>query len=252
MTTYVVLFDPPRPELVLSELVDSSPLTPEEAADMYRAMATDVLRTIEQSRGELLINYRDESDLPTREADEPASESAVRSLAETALSEPDAARFEIQVGSTRAARAGNTATHLLEKEEADSVALIDPRAPTIQRTDLDGAAMLLRRRETVVGPAPRGHLYYHGMTAPIDFERVYDVPEVTTVVEHALEAGHEVDFASMHPVVATGQDLVTLQAIIEARRAADTTVPAATAEMLADLGVSVGIENGRRIIEQSA
>ena len=58
MTTHAVLLDPPRPGFVLPDLVAESPLSASEAADLYAAMASDVLRTVERSGGGLLVNYR--------------------------------------------------------------------------------------------------------------------------------------------------------------------------------------------------
>lgn len=252
MVTHAVLVDPPRPGLVLSDLVATTPLSDVEAADLYAAMAKDVLRAAERSGGELLVNYRDGGTLPGEYADaDSTAEAEVRSLATRALSEPGDARFEVQVGSTPAARAGNTATHLLEREDADSVSILDPRAPTIERTDLDGAAMSLRRAETVLGPAPGGRLHYHGMTEPIDFDGAYDPPELATAARRAVEAGHGVAFAPMHPVVTTGADLATLLSTIEARVVADRPVPEATMETLYDLDLRVRVEGGRRRVERA-
>jgi len=254
MAVHAVLLDPPRPGLVLPELVATSPLSESEAADLYAAMATDVLRAAERSGGEVLVNYRDGEALPEQAIAGDAgadAEAAVRALAAGALDDPDAARYEVQVGSTPAARAGNTATHLLREEGADSVSMLDPRAPTIARTDLDGAAMSLRRNEIVLGPGTGGRLYYHGVTEPVDFEGVYDPPELSTVARRAADEGHGVAFAAMHPVVATEQDLATLLVALEARIATSSPIPEATMEVLYDLGIRVGAEGERRTIERA-
>lgn len=253
MAINVVLVDPPRPGLVLSGLVTTTPLSESEAATLYAAMAKDVLHAVERSGAELLVNYRSEETLPDEHASDADTdaEADVRSLAADALSDPDAARYEVQVGSTRAGRAGNTATHLLETEGADSVSIIDPRAPTVARTDLDGAAMSLRSAETVLGPATAGRVYYHGMTAPIDFEGAYDPPAMSTITRRALDAGHDVSFVDMHPVVATEADLATLLVVIEARVAAGTPVPEATTEALYDLDLRVDTTGRRRTIERA-
>jgi hypothetical protein len=96
----------------------------------------------------MLVNYRDEETLSDEHdpGDGTDASAAVRSLAADALSDPDAERYEVQVGFTRAGRAGNTATHLLEAEGPDSMSILDPRTPTVPRTDLDGAAMSWWRR----------------------------------------------------------------------------------------------------------
>jgi len=251
MAISVVLVDPPRPGLVLPGIVATTPLSEAEAASLYAAMAKDVLSAVERSGAELLVNYRGEETLSGQASDGGADvEADVRSLAADALSDPDAARYEPQVGSTRAGRAGNTATHLLETEGADSVAIIDPRAPTVARTDLDGAAMSLRSAETVLGPATAGRVYYHGMTEPIDFRGVYDAPAMATVAGRAVDAGHDISFVDMHPVVATETDLATLLVVIEARISADNPVPEATTDALYDLGLRVDAEETPRTVER--
>jgi glycosyltransferase A (GT-A) superfamily protein (DUF2064 family) len=253
MAINAVLVDPPRPGLVLSDLVATTPLSESDAATLYAAMAKDVLRAVERSGAELLVNYRSEETLPDEHASgaDTDAEEAVRTLAGEALSEPDAARYEVQVGTTQAGRAGNTATHLLETESADSVSILDPRAPTVARTDLDGAAMSLRSNETVLGPATAGRVYYHGMTAPIGFEGAYDPPAMSTITRRAIKAGYDVSFVDMHPVVATGTDLATLLVVIESRVAAGSPVPEATTEALYDLDLRVDTAGRRRTIERA-
>ncbi|MFB6229199.1 MAG: hypothetical protein ABEH88_11720 [Halobacteriales archaeon] len=253
MAINAVLVDPPRPGLVLSDLVATTPLSEDEAATLYAAMAKDVLRAAERSGAELLVNYRSEETLSEGHASDAGTgaEAEVRALAADALSEPDAARYEPQVGSTHAARVGNTATHLLETESADSVSILDPRAPTVARTDLDGAAMSLRSNETVLGPATAGRVYYYGMTAPIDFEGAYGPPAMSTITRRAVEAGHDVSFVDMHPVVATRTDLATLLVVIESRVAANTPVPEATTEALYNLDLRVDTAGRRPTIERT-
>jgi hypothetical protein len=254
MAIHAVPLDPPRPGLVLSELVATTPLSEAEAAELYAALATDVLAAAERSGGEVFVNYRDEAtleDATGRRDGEPSAEAAVRSLAAEALDEPDAARFEVQVGSTPAARAGNTVTHLLREEGADSVSVLDPRAPTVARTDLDGAAMSLRRNETVLGPAPGGRLYYHGMTDPVDFAGIYDPPELSTATRRAAEAGHDIGFAGMHPVVTTCRDLATLLVALEARVAAGRPVPEATLETVSGLDLRASVAGRDRTVERA-
>ncbi len=252
MAINAVLVDPPRPGLVLSDLVATTPLSEKEAATLYAATAKDVLSAVEGSGAELLVNYRDGETLSDEHgSDGTDAEGEVRALAADGLSDPDAARYEPQVGSTHAARAGNTATHLLDQEDANSVSIVDPRAPTVARTDLDGAAMSLRSHETVLGPAAGGRVYYHGMTAPIDFEGAYDPPEMATVTQRAVEAGHDVSFVDMHPVVTTEADLATLLIMIETAVAAEAPVPQATTEALYELDLRVDPTGGRRTVERA-
>ena len=64
MVTHVVLLDPPVRGLVLSDLAATTPLSESEAADLYAAMAKDVLRAAERSSGDLIVNYRDGETIP--------------------------------------------------------------------------------------------------------------------------------------------------------------------------------------------
>jgi glycosyltransferase A (GT-A) superfamily protein (DUF2064 family) len=244
MTTVAVLCDPPRPGVVLPELVETSPLASEEAADLYAAMLGDDDRAVADSGGELLINYRPDDALPDTDADpDPDAEARLRAVVGTALGDPDAARFEVQVGETFAGRAGNTATHLLEREEVGTVAVVEPTAPFLARSHVDNAAMKLRRSEAVLGSSTRGRVYYAGFAEPIDFEGAYTPPAVETLTDRGLDAGLEVDFLPTLPVVETGTDLVDALTLLRARRRAGRIVPERTADCLDDLGVAV-VERG--------
>lgn len=250
VTTVAVLCDPPRPGVVLPELVETSPLAPGEAADLYAAMLGDVARAVADSGGDLLINYRPDDALPDTDADvdtdadaDADAEARLRAVVGTALGDPDAARFEVQVGETFAGRAGNTATHLLEQEGVGTVAVVEPTAPFLARSHVDNAAMKLRRSEAVLGPSTRGRVYYAGFAEPIDFDGAYTPPAVETLTDRGLDAGLEVDFLPSLPVVETGADLVDALTLLRARRRAGRLVPERTADCLDDLGVTV-VERG--------
>lgn len=247
MTIHALLADPPRPAIALPELVGPGLLSEREAADLAAAMIRDTMRSVTRSGGELLVNYRDSEDLPPGDADGSAT-SALRELAAAAVPDPDAVRYEVQVGSSFAARGGNTATHLLEEEDANSVAILRPSSPTLSRSTLDSAAMKLRRNEVVIGPAPGGRVAYLGLTEPIDFEGLYKPPAVTTIARRAADAGFSVDFLPMHLVVETASDLASLQALLSARRVAGRSVPEATVSTLDELDLApVESEDGLSI-----
>ncbi|WP_207587962.1 hypothetical protein [Halomontanus rarus] len=255
----VVPVDPPRDGLVLSSLAETTPLAPSEARRLYEATTADVVRTVVSSGGELLVNYRDEETLPAGDGetdgggDERAdAETAVRTLVTDALGEDvleaEDVRFERQVGSTRAARVGNTVTHLLEREDHASVGILEPTAPLVARTEIDGAAMTIRRNEVVLGPAPGGRVYFACFAEPIDFTNVYTTPELGTLATHGADAGLNVGFAPMLPTVATEDDLCSTIAGLEARRAAGRPVPEATAAVVDELGLAV--DDGPTIVRR--
>ena len=248
MTVVAVLCDPPRPGLVLPDLVDGGPLTEAEAAELYAAMLKDTFLAVERSGGDLLVNYRPEELLPEayrREDDgeggggdeDITAEAEVRALAADALSDLDDVRFEVQVGSSYAARAGNTATHLLREEGVDSVATVRGTAPFLTRTAIDSAAMKLRSTPVVLGPAPEGRVFYAAFTEPIDFADAFASPEVATLAARGDAADLDVDFLPMQPVLRAVDDLDTVLPLLEARRDAGRIVPRWTAPLVAELGL---------------
>ncbi len=264
MTVVAVPAKPPRPG-VLSRVVDRTPLSREGAATLYEATLSDAVRAGAKSGGDLLVTYRpadgpadggesqDEGDEVSGEkrgagAD---AEAAVREVVEAALSDLDRdphagePRYEPQVGSTAAARVGNTVTHLLEEEDAESAAVLWPTAPLAGRTVVDGAAMKLRSATTVLGPTTTGDVYYAGFTAPVDFEDALSEPAVETLTERTETADGETDFVDVLPSVATPAGLALTTALVRARRRADRRVPPFTAAAVETLGLrAVASEGG--------
>jgi glycosyltransferase A (GT-A) superfamily protein (DUF2064 family) len=244
MTVIAVFADPPRPGLVLPRLAESSPLSESEAADLYAAALKDTFRAVERSGGELLVNYRPDDLIPDEQVSDghesdQSAEAEVRALAADALENPDDARFEVQVGSTVSARAGNTVSHLLEQEEVQSAAVVDGVAPTLTRKEIDSAAMKLRHNEVVLGPSERGRVYFAGFTEPIDFEDAYATPEVESLANRGVDAGHEVGFLPTKPRVDTGADLSSLVPLLDARVTAERVVPKDTTTLLREWGLRV-------------
>lgn len=225
MVVVVVPADPPRPGLVLPGLAAESPLTDAEAADLYAAMLRDVAVAAERSGGELLVNYRSDDLLPDAHRTDETAEAAVRAAVRPVLAEPSAARFEPQVGSTESAQMGNTVTHLLEREEAVTVVVLEPTAPLVPRTAIDSMAMKLRRHEVVLGPATGGRVYAAGFADTVDFTDAFEPPALETLTDRALSAGREVDFAPLGVLVGTAGDLPTLVSLLRTRSRAGRIVP---------------------------
>lgn len=244
MTVIAVLADPPREGLVLSELVETTPLTAADAAEFYAAMFRDVCLAAERSGGDLLVNYPAAESIPEECATDASPEAELRALVADALGGTEGVRFEVQVGSSFSARAGNTATHLLREEGAVSVAIVRPTAPFLGRTHVDSAAMKLRSSAVVLGPATDGRVHYAGFADTVDFEGGFDDPELETLTARARDAGHDVDFLPMLPVVERGSDLATALPFLRARLGAERIAPANTAAFVdeADLGVAGRVE----------
>lgn len=234
MTTVAVLANPPREGAVLQKLVDDGVVAETEAATLYRAMVADVCEAVQASGAELLVNYRPEDQLSVDVDD---AEDALRSVLEDELDDTDEIRYEVQVGSTFAARVGNTVTHLLEREEVKTAAAVTPSAAFLGRQHVDSAAMKLRRSEVVLGPTTGGRVYYAGFSEPVDFDGAYDPPAVESLVDAADEAGLDADFLPMLPVLESAADLDTALPLLRARADAGLRVPLRTAGVLFDLGL---------------
>jgi len=144
MPTVVVLADPPVTDGVLPALADASPLSRADVAALYEAMLADVCETVQNGAGELLVNYRPDEQVPV---DVDSQARIADALAEE-VPRPTDVRYEVQVGGTLAARAGNTATHLLETEGVDSVVLLEPTAAFLSRETLGTATMKLSSENT--------------------------------------------------------------------------------------------------------
>jgi hypothetical protein len=239
MTTIAVLADPPREGLVATDLAATTPLSEAEAAEWYTAVLKDILVAIDRSGGDLLVNYRPDDLLPDDHVTDTASEAAVRAVAASALDDLDDVRFEPQVGSTVAARAGNTVTHLLREEGVVSAAVVEPTNPFLTRTLIDNAAMKLRRSEVVLGASTRGRVYYAGFTEPVDFADAFADPALETLTARGRDAEFDVDFLPVQPVVETGEDLLDALPLLNARVDAERPVPVHTATVAADLGLQV-------------
>ncbi|WP_336359555.1 hypothetical protein [Haladaptatus sp. ZSTT2] len=250
MTTVAVLADPPRPGLVLTELAETTPLSEEETADLYAAMLKDVLRAVENSGGELLVNYRADEDLPEEHQTAQSVESELRDLADECLKSPADARFEVQVGQTFSGRVGNTLTHLLDREEVQTAAAVEPTAMFLTRKEIDNGAMKLRRHPVILGPSTDGRVYYAGFDDPINFEAAYTQPAVETLTDRGLDAGFEVDFLPNLPVVETASDLVTALTLINARKKAGRIYPRHAAAFFDDIGLTVVAEDGDLVLSR--
>lgn len=235
MTTVAVLADPPMEGAVLQGLVDDQVVTETQAVSLYRAMVGDVCEAVQTSGAELLVNYRPADQVPV-DVEDP--ESALQSIVEDALADTDDVRYEVQVGSTFAARVGNTVTHLLEREEVQTAAAVTPSAAFLGRQHVDSAAMKLRRSEVVLGPTTDGRVYYAGFADPIDFTDAYDAPAIESLVDRAGEADLDTDFLPMLPTIDTADDLQTVIPLLRARAAAGSRVPPRTASVIAELDLT--------------
>jgi glycosyltransferase A (GT-A) superfamily protein (DUF2064 family) len=234
MTTVAVFADPPIEGFVLESLSEDL-LDESEAAALYAAMLADVCRAVEASGGELLVNYRPAEQVPNG-AD---SKRAIREVLSEALADPDDARYEVQVGSTHAARVGNTVTHLLEQEQVTTAAAVDPTTALLARQTIDSAAMKLRSADVVLGPAPDGRVYYAGFAEPIDFEDAYATPTVETVTTRAMDAGLDVEFLPLAPIVETAADLRTVVSLLRSHQQSGHTVGPRTTTLIEEFGLGV-------------
>ncbi|SEO71628.1 hypothetical protein SAMN04487948_104334 [Halogranum amylolyticum] len=245
MTVIAVFATPPREGLVGAELAATSPLTEAEAAEFYAATLKDAFLAAERSGGDLLVNYRPDDLVPEQFHGERSAEAEVRALVADALGDTSDVRFEVQVGSTFDARAGNTVTHLLREEGVQSVAVVRGNAPFLTRTAIDSAAMKLRTNEVVLAPSTEGRVYYAGFTDPVDFDGAFAAPEVETLADRADDVDHSLEYVPMQPVVETGDDLLTFLPLLESRITAERIVPKHTATFVRDVGLRVAVDDGK-------
>ncbi|RQG90216.1 hypothetical protein EA462_09525 [Natrarchaeobius halalkaliphilus] len=248
----VVPVAPPRTDLACASLVETTPLTDAQAVALYEAAVTDVLRAAAASGGDLLVNYRDEGTIPDgvggtggAKTDEAGGSTAdpedeVRTLVGDALESVEDVRFERQVGSSHAARIGNTVTHLLEREDAGTVGVLEPTAPLVGRSEIDSASMSLRRYDAVLGPSSGGRVYFAGFCDPIDFTDAYATPSLATLARGVEAAGLNLGFAPVVPTIATESGLCATIAALEARRIAGRPGATATGRAVDELGLTVG------------
>ncbi|WP_066417589.1 DUF2064 domain-containing protein [Halorubrum aethiopicum] len=248
MTVVVVFANPPREGLVATGLAESTPLSTAEAADLYEAAFRDAVLAVDRSGGDLLVNYPDEEAIPEPHRTDTPPEAELRTIVADTLGGTGDVRFERQVGSSFGARAGNTVTHLLREENADSVAVVTPTAPLLSRTVVDSAAMKLRTNEVVIGPSTRGRAYYAGFAEPIDFEGAFDAPTLPTLAARGRDAGLDVEFVGSLPSLETRADLLDTVPLLRARFSAERIVPDYTAAFVHEHGLDVVVEDGEERI----
>lgn len=241
MTTVVVPADPPREELAYPGLVEETPLSAADATTLYTATLSDVCRSAALSGGDVIVNYRP-TDLLDDAARRPDTdpETDLRDALADAVDVPvDDLRFEVQVGSTPSARRGNTITHLLDEAGVGSVAVIEPDAPLLFRTQVDSLSMSLRRTDVILAPGGGGTVAMSGFGDTIDFTDAYASPALRTVTERALDAGHDPDYMAGARRIRSAADLVSVVVEIQARDRADRIVPPHTAATIESLGLDV-------------
>lgn len=234
MTTVALLVEPPHPD-ALPGLADV--LSPAGREQLAAAFLRDLARAATAAAGDTVLVVRDG---PAVGHDEAAAQARVRETL-AALEDVDAAglRVERAVGSTPSARLGNTATHLLEREDAISVLAVWPGAPLVDRSTVDGAAMRLRQHEVVLGPATGGGVALAGFGEPVDFTDALATPALTTLTDRAVDAGLSVDYVDDRVRVGGPDALAELLVRLRARERAGRAVPAATTAAVADLGLRV-------------
>lgn len=242
MTTVAVLADPPIEGVVFQDLCRSTALDASEGVALYEAMLADVCRAVERSGGQLLLNYRPREHLDIDESVSPKTQ--LEAVVSEAVDAPEAVRYEVQVGSSYAARVGNTVTHLLEQEDEGSVHVVEPTAPLVTRQSIDSASMKLRRASVVAAPASGGGVGYAGFADTLDFDGIFEPPAIESLVEGATETGLDVDFLPAVQSVETASDLATVVAEIRARRSAGRNHPTATAAAIDELGIHAAASEG--------
>ncbi|MFB6126023.1 MAG: hypothetical protein ABEJ79_01810 [Halolamina sp.] len=247
MPVVVVPASPPRPGLVGTALVESSPLTEAEVAELHGAMLKDTVAAVDRAGADLLVNVRSDDDLPDEHVTDTDAGAELRAAVATAVNDVSDVRFEPQVGSSRSAVVGNAVTHLLREEGATSVGVAVPTAPLVTRSTLDSAGMKQRSSAVVLGPGGDGRVYYAGFAEPVDFAEAFAPPALRTLTERAPATvdgdATDVDFLPRQQVVDTGADLASLLTVLDARVAAGRAVPEHTTTTVREFGLDVVAED---------
>ncbi len=243
MTTVVVLAELPD-EAVLPDL-QPEPLSPGEAAALYRASLADVCATIQHGEADLLVNYPD----PERTGEDGDPEATLQATLDDELSSPGDVRYEVQVGESYAGRVGNALTHLLESENELTVGVVEPTVPLLRREHVGTIAMKLRTSDVVLGPTIDGGLYFAGFNDTVDFEGSYAPPAVETMTQRAREAGLSVEYLPMLPRIDTPGGLAATVSLVRARTAAERIVPSRTRACIEEFGLIV--EEGKVVSRSS-
>lgn len=248
MTVAVALVDPPREGVACADIVEATAMSPADGVALYEAMLADFFTVTAEANVDLLVNYPTEDMLPE---DGGNPEAEIREVAAQALDAEDLTeiRYEVQVGSTPSARIGNAITHLLRDEDESSAVFIDHRAPFLDRSVVDQAAINLRRSQTVVGPAADGGIYLAGFKEPIDFTDIFEGVPIENVVSRSVDDDLAVDFVRRREVVATPRDLKTVVSLLRARQMADKRVSTYTSAAVDELGLRV--RDGDLVVEDS-
>lgn len=238
MTTVLVLAAPPHTGSLpgLDDVLDAA-----ARERLATAFLQDAVWAGAEAAGDLLVAVRD------RSGEEDAAEQRVHDALEPVDGvDTEDIRIEKQVGSTPSARLGNTVTHLLEQEGATSVLALWPRSPLVDRSVIDGAAMKLRQRSVVLGPAPRGRVALAGFGEVIDFADALRPPALHTLTDRAIDADLDVDFVADQTRVETTDDLLSLVVTLRARTRAGRRCPPYTTAAVEDLDLR--IEAGPRLV----
>ncbi|AWB27933.1 hypothetical protein [Halococcoides cellulosivorans] len=219
MPTIVVRTPPPVEAAVSDGPFAETALDTEALVTLREALLIDACRAVQASGSDLLVTVAPIDSDADRAADR-ALDAVEATLDRDLETTP---RIEPQVGSTPAARLGNTVTHLIEAG-ASSVGVVFSGA-IVDRATLDQATIQLRTADVVLGPAPGGRVAYAGFTAPIDFADALASPAIRTLAERAVAADHD---ATTIDLIARASDPASLDgvtALIEARRLVGDRVP---------------------------
>jgi len=234
MTTIAVLAEPPVEQCAPAVLPEE--FSTDDQVALYRALVADVCDSVQHGGADLLVNYRQPEAVP----DGVDPEASLRELLDEELTDPGDVRYEVQVGESYSGRVGNTLTHLLESEGEPTSAVIEPTAAFMRREHIGQSAMQLRSSDVVLGPAPDGRVYFAAFGEPIDFTDSYAPPAVETLTERSVDAGLDVSFLPMTPVVEGPDDLPTALSYLRARNRAEKLVPPRTTALVEEWGLSVG------------
>ena len=172
----------PRPGAVKTRL--TPPLTPQQAADLYRAFVVDTAATVGASEADLkVIAYTPD-----------AARDSISGLVEN----PDDFRFWPQAEGDLGERM-NAALRTSFALGCDRAVIVGSDSPSLPVTFIDAGLELLKKTDVVIGPCTDGGYYLVGQRA--GEERLFDGIQWSTgrVLEQSLKRLGKSSFASLDP-----------------------------------------------------
>lgn len=191
--------------------------------DLFHALCADAIVAVHESGGDLYLV------IPT---DDPGARSFATELQETVLPAGESAPL-VDVPANDGEPDPLAALRTLrDQSTAASVALLDGRTSMIERTQLDSAAMRLRRDAVAIGPTPTGAWYYLGTSLPSDAWPATIASQIDSLAETFEQPDRAVGVLPLLPRIRSEESVEGMRAVLSARQSSNATVAPYTSAWL--------------------